>query len=690
MRTQLITSFAIAAMGVAPAALPAGEPINRYWVGGLVDSWDDPGNWSDTDGGSGGIGVPGEGHSAFLTNDSPASSRIILFNDPGNVGQLEVVRLRGTGSGPTGGIDLFLNDGNLNTVELIVLENVEIEHSAGRLRTSDATLSRASATDAGGRYRLSGEGLLDVTFCAANADLEPWSFTQDGGESFFVTLSISSFGVTQYEVVQLNSGEMTAENIFLDFGAAMEMNGGMLTMDQVVLNSSSGFSTTFVQNGGAIVGEMLRVGSSLEKAGSDSAAFNGGSASIDEIRVQSGMPGLPKRLQVNGGALDLLTLSLATDAALDLTSGSVNAQQVSFSPDSQASVTGGTFTVNATAIVDGAFDLTGGVADIDTLERRGDFTIGPNAQLILRNPGELDVLTMTGGRIHGGFTGFPLDPYLLADLAISRDLIYSGGAITANICFDGFETSFIDLDTNLIIEGDMCIMEGETIGDSTHELTARTWNIESTYDMNGGDINASLNQMTIASTGELLGPGSINSSIHSDGLIDIVGNDFNDPLTVTGSLNCEPTATLLFSITQALAVTHAPPIECTGTADLDGILRVSVAGNYRPRTGDRLTVLTAAEVRGTFDVVAFDLSGEETYDVKAIYTDATVELEIVDPICFGDANGDNAVNFTDLEILLEAWGTSVPIGTQGDVSCNGIVDFTDLNILLDNWGAVCP
>ena len=58
--------------------------------------------------------------------------------------------------------------------------------------------------------------------------------------------------------------------------------------------------------------------------------------------------------------------------------------------------------------------------------------------------------------------------------------------------------------------------------------------------------------------------------------------------------------------------------------------------------------------------------------------------------CPGDADGNQAVDFADLNLILLNWGVPVVPGTNGDVSCDGIVNFGDLNILLINWGATCP
>ena len=61
----------------------------------------------------------------------------------------------------------------------------------------------------------------------------------------------------------------------------------------------------------------------------------------------------------------------------------------------------------------------------------------------------------------------------------------------------------------------------------------------------------------------------------------------------------------------------------------------------------------------------------------------------IDPVaCPGDTNGDNIVNFTDLNTVLAAFGESGD-GLAGDVNGDGVVNFTDLNEVLANFGADC-
>lgn len=57
--------------------------------------------------------------------------------------------------------------------------------------------------------------------------------------------------------------------------------------------------------------------------------------------------------------------------------------------------------------------------------------------------------------------------------------------------------------------------------------------------------------------------------------------------------------------------------------------------------------------------------------------------------CAGDADGDEAVTFADLNLILATWGMAVEPGTMGDVTGDGLVNFADINLTLDVWGEGC-
>ena len=64
---------------------------------------------------------------------------------------------------------------------------------------------------------------------------------------------------------------------------------------------------------------------------------------------------------------------------------------------------------------------------------------------------------------------------------------------------------------------------------------------------------------------------------------------------------------------------------------------------------------------------------------------------VEEPFCFGDLNGDNAVNLTDLAQLLGNSGTiSDATYEDGDLDGDADVDLADLGALLGVYGTACP
>ncbi|MCA9305696.1 MAG: hypothetical protein R3B46_01170 [Phycisphaerales bacterium] len=60
------------------------------------------------------------------------------------------------------------------------------------------------------------------------------------------------------------------------------------------------------------------------------------------------------------------------------------------------------------------------------------------------------------------------------------------------------------------------------------------------------------------------------------------------------------------------------------------------------------------------------------------------------PDCPGDANGDNRVDVDDIEAVLSAWASVVPVGTGADLAgLDGYVNIDDLNAVLSGWGSDC-
>lgn len=59
------------------------------------------------------------------------------------------------------------------------------------------------------------------------------------------------------------------------------------------------------------------------------------------------------------------------------------------------------------------------------------------------------------------------------------------------------------------------------------------------------------------------------------------------------------------------------------------------------------------------------------------------------PPCPGETNGDDRIDFLDLNVLLSNFGVRGRVNTPGDMNNDGDVDFLDLNIVLSAFGTSC-
>lgn len=75
---------------------------------------------------------------------------------------------------------------------------------------------------------------------------------------------------------------------------------------------------------------------------------------------------------------------------------------------------------------------------------------------------------------------------------------------------------------------------------------------------------------------------------------------------------------------------------------------------------------------------------------QVTFTDGTQAIIVASPrgACPGDVNGDGAVDFLDLNIVLSAFNTSGDV-VPGDLDLDGDVDFADLNLVLNSFNESC-
>ncbi len=121
--------------------------------------------------------------------------------------------------------------------------------------------------------------------------------------------------------------------------------------------------------------------------------------------------------------------------------------------------------------------------------------------------------------------------------------------------------------------------------------------------------------------GELSGSGAILSTVNNNA--HVIATELAAPLTITGSYLQSSQGVL--DIDWAGPGVAFAPLQISGTARLDGTLRVNLANGYTPAQGDVRTILTAGTRIGTFA----QLNLITTARVAALYSLNSATLEVL-------------------------------------------------------------
>ncbi len=243
------------------------------------------------------------------------------------------------------------------------------------------------------------------------------------------------------------------------------------------------------------------------------------------------------------------------------------------------------------------------------------------------------------------------------DGSVSVGWVDGGGPRVATIWRDGVQITVADGDFGggggvWDVTGDGSIAVGYEYDDSvaTRVPTIWTWN-GSSYDLQ----NLNFLPGTIASFGQ-----SYLSVVSDDGQIAGGSNVYTqNPGGPRAGVIWTPAGGVMNAVDflDDLGVSDQIP----ATFEIREVSAISPDGNVIAFTG-----------------INFDLSGFQT---MLVYLND-------DSVCAGDTNGDNIVNFADLNTVLAAYGQSGE-GLAGDVNGDGVVNFVDLNEVLANFGADC-
>jgi hypothetical protein len=340
MRVRFHPANVLAALTAALVLLSARDALGsqRYWVGPVGGLWSDPQNWSATEGGPGGAGVPQAGDVANSTvitavfdyaYSAPVGLTLgspnIQQNSPSTmlvtVNTLNLPRFlqpSGTGSWTQSA------GANVITTQLRLGQNADVplSHTVGYYTLSgNATLS--VGTDLlvpAGTYTQSG-GLCTIPISAQLGDIftspkTPGGIAMSGGTLNVGTNIIQNWGASTF------SGGVTTTASLSVFGGSVTLSGGMLSVGTMYVNAGA----QFVQTGGTL---PVPQGITLDNL--SVYRFDGGSLSVGSISATGGRlfvgPGADRIFRTGG-----FTLTLGGNTRVDLNQGATLVDYATTSP----------------------------------------------------------------------------------------------------------------------------------------------------------------------------------------------------------------------------------------------------------------------------------------------------------------------------------------------------------------------
>jgi hypothetical protein len=398
---------------------------------------------------------------------------------------------------------------------------------------------------------------------------------------------------------------------------------------------------------------------------------------------------------------------------------------------------GGTFTGNGTLAIAGATNVAMPnplfpderanestlamlkVADTAAIPDLNDLEMSPGTELL---PGNVVI---------GNFTTYALNVPLqvraggvmtasVSSLYLPKTTTMSGGRITGtatvnqvgNVVVDGNSTinpntflwgvdaashsttiragKRLDLTPNRITRsngaqeyhGNIVLETGATLNVNTG--IADTWTLSGELVMG---LNSTLMGDNLVNTGTVRGTGDINvARFENRGRL--------IPTRTFGGIEM-PNAAFVQTTTGILEVAIGNPllgfgtsVLDAGTAELDGILSLSLAGNFRPTPGTIFDILTADVISGQFNELDIHVPFGTTLSGSVLYQSNKVSFRVdqfsappITPSQLADFNGDGAVDRDDLQLWSEGYGQiASKRGELADADGNGQVDGRDMLI----------
>ena len=253
------------------------------------------------------------------------------------------------------------------------------------------------------------------------------------------------------------------------------------------------------------------------------------------------------------------------------------------------------------------------------------------------------------------------------------NILGSGGFIDLASDLTNNGEIWINADSNLF-NAHLRFTDSFTIdGTGTIRMSAPTNRDDAQIIVNDTFVGTIGTGQTVIGDGQLVGELNINGTIDPGGPTRVLTTD---------DVHMGPSAELHIDLGGLSEGTHDRVLVGAGDVlDIDGTLSLAIDDGYIPSFGDTWDIISGSTT-GTFsDVDMADAPFGQVY--RVIYTGSRVYVILT---CDGDLTGDGGIDFFDVSIFLNYFGSQ---DTRGDLNNDGLFNFFDISLFLQLFGQGC-
>lgn len=501
-----------------------------------------------------------------------------------------------------------------------------------------------------------------------------------------VDLGTSAFNVSASNALSIADGYFAANTIGALGGASINFLSGTLVINTGNFNPSGGLLGI-----GSIVlpqTKTLSVGGTTTLQAAQPLVITGGTFSTGTLAGNTAaLQFLSGTFRLTAADLQIATTGLFGDTlTIDSTRRIEvgNGYGANIDSSSQLYITGGALMASGIVANQGVIQLGGPTARLGAVTLSNQGLLAGTGRIIgtLYNISDGEVRVSGAEQLRFDGTDHANDALvsLLGGIADFRGTLANTGRITGR---GGLNTTGLDNSGTIALSAGVTDIHGDVTNNASGKIIV------------SGNANASFwDDVTNSPGGSIkVSPGSVASFFGTYGGAGITGGgsvNFESDITpgfspaaisIAGNVGFGAGSRLRIELAGTSRGTQYDAIDITGSATLDGQLRLSTLGGFVPLPGMSFNVLTYSSRSNQFEIV--NDTGLKGLIFTPTYNATSLQLSLRG--IGGDANLDGLVDIRDLYILASHYKQSGQNWLTADFTADGAVNALDLGQLAANW-----